>query len=83
MMYVGERSFNKVAIFINGFSYASSANTEELAAFTSWIGIKLKLPKNWLWFAILKKRYSNDEDIFQELPQLFEEFRDNRKNKSD
>jgi hypothetical protein len=82
-MFTGWHNFGEVASFIEGYVYAKkqilqSEDITILKDFGSWLSEKFAKPKNWSWSAILQDIYQNDEEVLQELPKLFDEFRKSR-----
>lgn len=78
-IFVGYENFRMVASFIGGFASASDYYSNEEREFNTWVAIKLGFPPNWVWFYTMEKKYPNDEDALRELPILFEEFINSRK----
>ncbi len=73
-MYVGKETFWAAACFIEGFAHASESDRRLLMAFNRWVAARLGFPPNEVWIAGMENYYSDADELFRELPILFDEF---------
>ena len=75
-MYVGEKRFHTVAVFLEGYLWGlppDSAEAKEFDAFTDWLKAKLNCPKSKIWYGCLEVAFA-EEDALKEFPRLYDEF---------
>lgn len=80
-MFVGNCDFDRVAAFIDGFMMARKqfgvlGEWEIMRAFSLFLALKFNRPRNWDWSGIMKDNYGNDNQLWEMLPLLFQEFLD-------
>ena len=79
-MYVGRYSFELATAFLNGYHFAlttmqpDSHSVEEMWEFSQWIGKRFGTATNIDWSHTLRQMYLEDEQAFQQLIQLYDEF---------
>lgn len=79
-MYAGsDHNFKLISAFINGFAHASDIFDDEIREFSFWLGSKFNLPRNVLWSFNFEEVFPNYEDALGILPELFDEFRKDKK----
>ena len=78
-MYVGNDGFRSVSIYIDGFSLANEETFNEIQEFRKWLANNLQMPPNWIWSAMIEKRYPKSELALEKLSELFEKFRESCK----
>lgn len=75
MMFTGSDRFDYSAAFLNGFFQSDLEAGKEFAEFLEWCSRKMQVSGNRGWMAMIRDQYDSDEEAFEALPQLFEEFR--------
>lgn len=82
MSLIGNTDIVTVGAFIDGFVVLSKKYYSELSDFRDWLADRFDVSNNDAWWNILRKQYSNNEDILRDLPSLFDEFTNSKTSKN-
>lgn len=83
MMFAHDGKFQTIADFLSGYDWAkrdTEGKSELKDRFRDWLAQRFyKLngtPRNYVWWAYISIHFPKDEEAFNQLPLLYQEYRD-------